>query len=133
MTIYPFIVPFFGGGGAIILGGASMMRQAAAERRKYAVVQTKAKIIERVITIEKTPCFVYEFLVDGLPQRAEFTGRMLWRKGDIVSIFYDPKRPNIIYIPGVFHWIKIFALYAVGIIWLLISAVMLIFWWLGVQ
>ncbi len=50
----------------------------------------------------------------------------------MVSIRYDPDCPEIIYIPSVFRCIKIIASYILGVLWLLVAVMGLVFWWLGV-
>ncbi len=132
MPVYQFMIFFFSIGGVIILGGASSLYQSTEARRKNAVVPTEAQIVERVIDMSKSTSFVYEFFIDGVRYHAEFFGKFLWRDGKMVSIRYDPDCPEIIYIPSVFRCIKIIASYILGVLWLLVAVMGLVFWWLGV-
>ena len=62
--------------------------------------------------------YIYEFYVNGIAKQVLFAGKRYRKEGDIISIFYDPKHPEMIYVPELQPCMAMFGLYFIGIIWI---------------
>ena len=77
--------------------------------------------------------YIYEFYVNGIAKQVLFAGKRYRKEGDIISIFYDPKYPEMIYVPELQPCMAMFGLYFIGIIWIISSISSFIFWKLGIK
>ena len=138
VALYLWIAPLFLLGGAALLGVAELRRRSVLRRRRRATVRADAQVAEKLTAagrIGERPasCFIFEFLADGIPRRARAAGTRHMRKGDTVTIFYDPDYPESIYIPQAQSWTATAALYFIGGCWLLGGALLLAFGILGIK
>ncbi len=133
MELY-FIMSFpFGIGGVIILMIAIALHRSVIKRRKQAIVRVDATITEVLTGNHSTRNYIYEFSVNGIVRQAQSIGKRYRKKGDVVSIFYNPKYPEMIYVPEAQSWLAIIALYFIGIVWIMGAIMLLIFWKLGIK
>jgi len=123
----------FGLGGLIILSIVIFIHRSIIKQRKLASVRTDAKITAVMVGSNSTRNYIYEFTVNGIVRRAQSIGKRYRKKGDIVSIFYNPKYPEMIYVPEAQSWLAIIALYFIGIVWIMGAIMLLIFWKLGIK
>ena len=71
--------------------------------------------------------------MNGVMRRGEFFGLMRMKPGDMVPIFYDPERPEAIYIPAFQRWGGLVGLYFIGGLWVLMGVVLFIYGVLGIK
>lgn len=123
--------------GMLIFGIASAMDRVDRLRREHASVRADARIVEELSgsrpDSREPPRFVYEFPVDGIPRRVRHSGNRRWRTGDVVSVCYDPRCPENLYILESEGRTVRRALYVFGGVWMLIAAALAIYGVLGVQ
>ena len=138
MGLYSILSIFFAIGGLIILSIAISRRRSVLRRRSRTTAQAKAVVAKELIHLDKpgtrsTFHYIYEFSVNGSPQRAQAAGRRHWKEGDRVSILYDPDHPEIICVPEAQSWQAIIALYIIGSLWLFSAVMLVIYDLLGIQ
>ena len=133
MEIYFFMSFLFGFGGLGILGIAITMHRSAQKSRKQATVYAEATIIQIIVDSHSKRNYIYEFYVNGIAKQVLFAGKRYRKEGDIISIFYDPKYPEMIYVPELQPCMAMFGLYFIGIIWIISSISSFIFWKLGIK
>lgn len=113
----------FGLGGLVMLCIAGGKHRAVILRRRRASAQAEGRVERRTrVHIPKlgqktVPYFVYTFSAGGIQRQAVFAGRSGWRAGERVTVFYDPKDPETIFIPQAQPWMGIIALYFIGGCW----------------
>ncbi len=138
MHLYYLMAIPFGIGGVILTGIAAAIHRSIRKRRKRATVRTDAVIVEKLVRDRhigerNTPYYIYEFSVDGTLRRAQFAGKHHQYLGDTVTIYYDPEEPEVIYIPEAQRWAGLFALYFIGICWLLGAFLLPVYAFFGIE
>ena len=133
-----FIGILFSLGGLVILCIAGGKHRAVILRRRRTTAQAEARVERRTqVYIPKpgqktVPYFVYTFSAGGGRRQAVFAGKQSWKAGDAVTVFYDPKDPETIFIPQAQPWAQIAALYWIGAVWALAPAVSIVLTILGI-